>query len=113
LLKGPNLIYKDNIKGREGLTQPEIDAINSGELLLVMYGTLKYDDAFGPLTSRTTVSFTLLTPADFRVAKGTIAQTEITLLGRAATRMNLDEQISYYEEKVRLGEKTYSKASPG
>jgi hypothetical protein len=27
--------------------------------------------------------------------------------------VNLDEQIRYYEEKVRLGEKTYSKASPG
>ena len=27
--------------------------------------------------------------------------------------MNLDEQISYYEEKVGLGEKTCSKASPG
>jgi len=27
--------------------------------------------------------------------------------------MNLDEQISYYEEKVRLGEKTCSRASPG
>lgn len=43
----PNLIQTDNIRGKRGLTQPEIDAINSGALLVVIYGTLKYDDAFG------------------------------------------------------------------
>jgi hypothetical protein len=43
----PNLAYPDTFKGTDGLAQPQIDAINSGELLVVMYGTLKYDDAFG------------------------------------------------------------------
>ena len=43
----PNLPYVDDFKGSEGLTQPEIDAIKSGALHVVMYGTLKYDDVFG------------------------------------------------------------------
>jgi hypothetical protein len=42
----PNLVYTENFKGTEGLTQAQIDAINSGELLVVMYGTLRYDDVF-------------------------------------------------------------------
>jgi len=43
----PNLIYRDIFKGTERLNQAQIDAINSGELLVFMYGTLKYDDIVG------------------------------------------------------------------
>jgi hypothetical protein len=56
----PNLPYVDNFKGSEGLTQPEIDAIRSGALLVVMYGTLKYDDVFG--TPRVTDYCVVYTP---------------------------------------------------
>jgi hypothetical protein len=56
----PNLPYVDNFKGSEGLTQPEIDAIKSGALLVIMYGALKYDDVFG--TSRVTDYCVVYTP---------------------------------------------------
>jgi len=50
----------DDFKGSEGLTHPEIDAIKSGSLLVVMYGTLKYDDVFG--TPRVTDYCVVYTP---------------------------------------------------
>jgi hypothetical protein len=56
----PNLPYVDNIKGSQGLTQPEIDAIRSGTLRVFMYGTLKYDDVFG--TPRLTDYCVVYTP---------------------------------------------------
>ncbi|MGC2768771.1 MAG: hypothetical protein WB607_24925, partial [Candidatus Acidiferrum sp.] len=56
----PNLPYVDDFKGSEGLTQPEIDAIKSGALHVVMYGSLKYDDVFG--TPRVTDYCVVYTP---------------------------------------------------
>jgi hypothetical protein len=43
----PALSRRYDFKGTTGLTQAEIEAIRSGGLLLVTYGTLKYDDIFG------------------------------------------------------------------
>jgi hypothetical protein len=56
----PGLPYVDDFKGSQGLTQPEIDAIKSGALRVVMDGTLKYDDVFG--TPRVTDYCVVYTP---------------------------------------------------
>lgn len=43
----PNFVYADNFKGTGALTPQEIIAIQSGALRVFIYGTLKYEDAFG------------------------------------------------------------------